>query len=321
MNIEEAQKETIFRQWFLILPLGLTIFLYLGWAYQSNWYWYYGIDPSQLEIPLSVVVQQSIMNFLLSLSFLLVIFGVLFLLRLIVLTVKNFFPGERSLELGKLFSLRDVFQGNIHFVALVYVGLIYLFLKEVASHNSNTPKLEMPANIAALHMFILPVAVILFLRLLGDLLSHLPAGVRQRLRLTSAARIDDEPYRMVLGILVIFGASVVFTGVMAVGDASVGFRDDASYQAVRRVYLKSDVPIAGLESYRQGCDCNPYVYGPLGYLGDHDGYLFLVPWKAEGENEFPQFPPLYQIERSGTGTINIIPDGSPPVEGSGAEQY
>lgn len=179
----------------------------------------------------------------------------------------------------------------------------------------------MPANIAALHMFILPVAVILLLRLLGYFLYLLPAGVKQRLRLTSEAGIDDEPYRMILGILVMFAASVVFTGIMAVGDASVGFRSNASYQAVRRVYLKSDLPVAGLEAYRQGCDCNPYVYGPLGYLGDNDDYLFLVPWKAEGKREFPQFPPLYQIDRSGTGTINIIPDGSPPAGRNGAEQY
>jgi hypothetical protein len=327
VNIEEARTETILRQgfhpriWMLVLPLGSMMFLYLGWAYQASWYWYYGIDSSQLKIPLSVIVQQSMMNVSLSLSFLLIVFGIVFLFRLIVLAVTKFFQGDRRLELAKLFSLRDVFQGKIHFVALVYVALIYLFLKEVARHNSSTPKLEMPANIAALDLFIFPIAVILLLRLLGDFLYLLPTGVKQRLRLTSEARINDEPYRMILGILIMFAASVLFTGNMAVGDASVGFRDNASYQAVRRVYLKSDLPIAGLEPYRQGCDCNPYTYGPLGYLGNSDEYLFLVPWKAEGKREFPQFPPLYQIERSPTGTINIVPEGSPPAAGNGAEQY
>jgi len=73
------------------------------------------------------------------------------------------------------------------------------------------------------------------------------------------------------------------------------------------VYLESYSPIAGLEPYRQSCDCSPYVYGPLGYLGNNEEYLFLIPWKADGEEYFTQFPPLYQIERSPTNTVNIIP--------------
>jgi len=319
MNIEEARKETITRQefhpwmWILVLLLGFSTFFYLGWVYQTSWYWYYGIDPVQLNFPLATIFQQGLVLFLFSLGFILIIFMVIFVLRLIVLALRIFFFQERRSELASLFSIRNFFQRNIHFAVMVYVALIYFFLKEVEIHNSNTPKLETPANIVMLEVFIIPVVVILFIRLLGDFLYMLPEGFKSRLRLTTESGINDMPYRVVLGILLVLAVSIKFTGVMAVGDASVGFRQNASYQAVRRVYLKSYVPIAGLESYRQDCDCGPYVYGPLGYLGNNAQYLLLVPWKADGEEYFPQFPPLYQIEQSSTNTINIIPDaGSPP---------
>jgi len=328
MNVEEAQKEPTSEQvlhpatWIFIVPIGLIMFLYLGWVYQVSWYWYYGIDPIQLNVPLSIIFQQSMALFLLSLSLILILFGVIYLLRLIVFSLRNFFTGKRRSELASLFSIHDIFQRNIHFVVLVYAALIYLFLKEVEIHNSNYPKLEMPSNIVMLNAFIIPIAAILFIRLLGDFLHILPASFKHRLGLTSESRINDEHYRAIMDVLVVFAASIIFTGIMAVGDASVGFRQNASYQAVRRVYLKSYLPIAGLEPYRQDCDCSPYAYGPMGYLGNNKEYLFLVPWKADGEEYFPQFPPLYQIERSSTNTINIIPDGvspqqeSPPTTGT-----
>ncbi len=318
MNVEEARKETTSQQvfhpwlWIPILLLGLIMFFYLGWEYQASWYWYYGIDLAQLDLPLSMILQQSMIVLLLSLSLILIIFGVVFLLRLIVLYVKNFFPGDRRIELASLFSIRDIFRRNIHFMVLVYVVLIYEFLAQVAIHNSNYPTLEKPANVAMLDLFIIPIAAILLIRLLGDFIYILPVNFKHRLRLTSESRINDEPYRIILGVLVLFAASIMFTGIMAIGDASVGFRDNAGYQAVQRVYLESHLPIAGLEPYRQGCDCNPYVYGPMGYLGNNKEYLFLVPWKADGEEYFPQFPALYQIERSQTDTINIIPYGASP---------
>jgi hypothetical protein len=325
MNTEDAQIETVFQQgshsnrWILVIPLGLIMFCYLGWVYQASWYWYFGIDVTQLKMPLPSILQQSMLILSISLSLIVILFGLIFLIRLIVFPLKNFFHGERRIELAKLFSIHDVFQGTIHSVVLAYVALILLFLKEVKIHNSSYPELELPANIVMLNLFIVPVAAILLLRLVGDWLGLLPAGVKQRLRLTSESRIYDEPYRMILGILVIFAASVMFTGTMAAGDASVGFRDNSSYQAVRRVYLKSYLPIAGLEPYRQDCDCNPYVYGPLGYLGNNEDYLFLIPWKAEGEERFPQFPALFQIERSSTNTINIIPEGGQPGQGNGVD--
>lgn len=322
MNVEETQKEPKFGKilhpgmWVFFIFLGSIMFLYLGWVYQTSWYWYYGIDYIQLNLPLSAIFQQSMALFLLSFSLVVIIFGIIFLLRLITLFLRNFFSGGRRSELASLFSIRDIFQRNIHCVVLICVAIIYLFLKDVEIHNSNYSKLELPANIAMLNAFIIPISFILLFRLLGDFLYILPAGLKQRLRLTAESRINDEHYRIIMDVLVVFAVSTMFIGIMAVGEASVGFRQNASYQAVRRVYLKSYLPIAGLEPYRQDCDCSPYVYGPIGYLGNNEEYLFLIPWKADGEEYFPQFPTLYQIERSSNNTINIIPDGVSPQQES-----
>lgn len=322
MNMDEAQKEPTSGKvlypcrWIFLLALGLIICLYLGWVYQRSWYWYYGIDPVQLDLPVSTIFQEGIDLFLLSLSLILIIFGLIFLLRLIALASRNFFSRERRTELASLFSIRDIFQRHLHFVVLVFVALIFLLLREVAIANSNYPTLQLPPSIANLYALIIPLSFFLFVRLLGDFLYILPAGFKQRLRLTSESGFNDEHFRAIMNILIVFAATTIFTGIMAVGEASVGFRQNASYQAVRRVYLKSDLPIAGLEPYRQDCDCGAYVYGPIGYLGNNKDYLFLVPWKANGELYFPQFPALYQIERSPTNTINIIPDGVGPQQES-----
>jgi len=312
--MEEVQKElapehVLYRAKWIFLSLGgLIVCLYLGWVYQTSWYWYYGMDAMQANLPLSTILQQGAALSLLILGLILIIFGLIFLLRLVVLSLRNYLFRERQSEVASLFSLSDFFARNFHFVVLVYVALIYIFLKEVEIHNSNYPSLEIPANIAMLEGFIVPTAALLFIRLLGDFLYALPEALKHRLRLTTETRVNDGAYRVILGLLVVLAVTAKFTGMMAIGDASVGFRQNSSYQAVRRVYLKSYSPIAGLEPYRQDCDCSPFVYGPLGYLEQNEEYLFLIPWKADGEEYFPQFPALYQIERSAANPINIVPD-------------
>jgi hypothetical protein len=299
----------VFHPWMLIgiIPLMFGLILYMGWAYESGWYWFYGIDPVQLGLPFALLFEQGLLMLGMHLIVILVILGVFFLLRMLVLYFRNWFGKDKRIELSHLFSIRNFLQDYIHYMILAYLLLIYVFSLQIEKANENYGELQFAANSVLWQLVVIPLAVILLVRALGDLLWILPARFKQRLRLDANSVIDDGVHRLALGALAVFAAMAVFNGTKPVGDASVGWRDNGGYQSVRRVYLESEGPIMGLEAYKQGCDCHTYIYGPLGYVANNEEYIFLIPWKAEGEKYFSQFSPLYQIERSETNDIEIIP--------------
>lgn len=310
-TVYQQQAETapwqVFPQWTLVIAilLGLLMFFGLGWLYQTTWYWYYSLPVSQLDLPLSLIFGDVMVVNVILLILILIICSVLFVLRLFVLYVRNFIFGDSRIGLSNLFSIRDFFERNIHLIILLYIGLIYFIITWRRVYPP--PPLTLPPYLDLLEIFTLSLAVILFIRMLGDLLSGMPTRIKHRLRLKTETGIDDGILRIFLGIMAAYAISAAFTGLTAVEDASIGFQIDGGYLGSRRVYVESDFPIAGLDRYRKDCDCNSYIYGPMGFLAENKDYIFLIPWKADNLKYFEPAGPLYQIERSPKRTIDLIP--------------
>jgi hypothetical protein len=316
--IEEKQEvlppRQEFRPWLLvgILLLIFVLIPYMGWAYLSNWYWYYGIDPVQLDLPFILLFEEGLVMFGMHLIFMAFILAVFVLLRALILYFHNLLSRRAEIELARLFSIRRLFQGSIHYLILAYLLMIQVLIVLTAKANENYHDLIFPPNSVLWVPIAYLLAAVLLIRALGDLLSILPIRFKKRLRLDVKSPIDDGAQRLVLGALAAFAAMAFFNGTKAIGEASIGWRDLGYYQSVRPVTLESNVPIPGLEDYQQDCDCHTYIYGPLAYIAANDEYIFLIPWVKGVKSTYDQFPPLYQVERVSTYSINIIPHVTNP---------
>ena len=115
------------------------------------------------------------------------------------------------------------------------------------------------------------------------------------------------PLDHLLTLLAFLATCLLYSGISGAGEASVGFRPNGQYAAFPHVDVVSDHAIPGLERFRIGCGCEPYTYGPFGYLPNAKDYLILTPWKTDGQHYFTQFPELFRIQHSGASQINIVP--------------
>jgi len=299
--------------WLVSISLVLFLTWYLGWEYQSSWYWYYGVDIDELALPFHLFVEQGLVFLVIYSSFLFIIFGIIYFTRLFLLFFSNLFLRKKKIEVRDLFSIQSLFDRSINLIPIIYFVLIEAYIYGISVYN-NKPRIfiDTPPNGMIYQMFSIFLGTILLIRLFGDLLVALPAKWLRRLRLESKLKIFDKTPRLILGLLLIIATTLTFNSINASGDASVGFRNNGSYQSLKHVYIVSYFPIAGLDSFRQGCNCDPYKYGSFGLVANKNDYLYLIPWKPDGETEFPYPSSLYKIEQSSTNTIYIVPYQATP---------
>jgi hypothetical protein len=303
---QEQTADLSFPWGICLLIISLVFFLtwYFGYEYQSSWYWYFGVDINELNLPFYLFVEQGLVNLATYGFFLLFIFGAIYFVRLFLLFFSNLFFRKKKIEVSDLISIRNLYNRSVNLIPIVYFVLIEAFMYEVSTHNE-IPQLffDTPPNGMIYRMVSIVLGTILFIRLLSDLLVTLPVKWLRRLRLESKIKVFDETPRFILGLLLIIMTTLTFISITASGDASVGFRNNGSYQGLQHVNIESYFPIAGLASYRQGCDCNPYTYGSFGLVADNNGYLYLIPWKSK----FSYPSSLYKIEQSSANTIYVVP--------------
>jgi hypothetical protein len=300
----------------IFLLLGSMAIYYIGWVYEASWYDYYGIDIAQLEMPLSSILAQGTLMLAINLGFLLMLFMLFYIVRLVVLSVRKFLFSDTLLNLKELFSIESFFKSKFHAIFLLYLGIVYWSLWMAWNYNHNTPGkpiVFLPGDLLIIIQFVIfPVTVFLIVIAWGDFLAKLPGPIKKRLRIKLNIGIKNGKYRSALTLLTFLATCILFSGIMGAGNASVGFRNDGQYAAFPRVNVVSDHAIPGLERFRVGCGCEPYTYGPLQYLATTRDYIILTRMKPEGQIYFTKFPEIYRIQRVLSNPVNIVPFDAQP---------
>lgn len=296
--------------WFVV-AFGLLLCFCIGWVYLSDWYGYFGVSASELDMSLYFILSYGAEIVLFNLGVIAAIFGIVFLLRAAICYFKALLFDTTRLRLANLFSLDGFLRPGFHFAFLLYLALEQWLLW--SSWNHYYQKLLPPIEFVVANCFIIPVSAILLVRMIADLLGALPRTVKRRLNLRASPRIADALVRDALALLAFFAAMIFFAAMSGMGEASEGFRSmDGGYSALPQVYLVSDQPVVGLDVFRQGCGCDPhpYKYGPLGYLAGQGDTIILVPWKS-GQS-FTQYPEIYRVQRSLYNPITVLQMSSNP---------
>lgn len=293
------------------------MFFWIGWIYESKWYSFYGINIAQIEMPVQLVITQSVSPLLIIFFVLLLLFLVVYILRWLFVYLFYVFTGK-EVDWAYLLSF-DVVIGEILPIVFAVYSILFLWVarKLATTKLSLGIDLDMLAVIITLLNLILAVRVALrallslYVGVFGVFFPTLSRSVKHSLRLEwgeTLGTFRDKRIQVSLVTLTILLSSVYLSGLFGIADARLGFRDfGGGNWGVQHVYISSVNPIPALKGHFLEQRDAQYLYGPLGYITENKRYLFLTDWKSDPEGYFRSSTTPYMIDFNIGNQINIIP--------------
>lgn len=298
----EAKWDLLFSS--AAITIGVALFFWIGWMYEAKWYGYYGINVAQLDLPVQNIVIQSIPILLLALFILALILIGVYVLRVFIYFF-YFLVTKKQKTWNDLFSLDKVFKQTSPFVFAIYFMLVLFIIYRLRSN-----RISEDLDISYLSFIIISIGIFLAYRVIIESLlygsQHIRVGMNKQMpRKTLDFRDQIIGYSLV-GLLILF-SSVLLSGFFGDSDAKRGFRYSGGGWGVEQVYIASPSQVVGLESFLLEKKEAQYIYGPFGYVAENKHYLYLIQWKAKGQEFFEPAPPLYLVDYTKGSPINVIP--------------
>jgi hypothetical protein len=296
------------------VPLVGAGFLFIvGWAYESNWYEYFGIDVSQLNISLQQYLVHSVTGLALSLSLLLTGTFLYLFVKMAILIVQSLISKQ-----GRDFSIsRSDWLG----ITIFYIWRVvsYLFPDGINSLS------KQPIEIRTLIILSQTAAAVLLISLTGIFMAY---SVRRTLyRRYSQTQTIPNPstkpnlstqversWQLLnsLSILLVYFFVFLFSTMALAASIAVthaSFGSKLSLLSVQKVYL--DVPRAltslqAIQDINELCDQEGRcLYGPFGLVAESPNSFYMIVWR---EDEIPFRPGLFMFPRTEqNGPYLVIP--------------
>jgi hypothetical protein len=309
--------------------LGAAIFFMVGWSYEANWYGYYGISMSQVNLPAQQILVQSFPPTII----VLVVFG---LFVSIYLTFVYF--RERILEDMTQVQLtrewKNILQLFFSLIILV-VGLGYIFVIITSNRCITSNCVNSEINTEANPLRILPFEFLSFVAAVYIfILSWVPEsyfkkwergleleherrqGYRERSRKPQVNYLSW--FRVSIFILPILTISTSLSMLLGIYDASRGIRTYGNWN-VQKIYISSSQPIEGIVSNPTiGCKKDQNcIYGPYILIAENDNEYYLTSWSKN--SIYPRSPGLFILPKDYKDIVLInnifIPSPTPsPIE-------
>jgi hypothetical protein len=296
------------------IPLVGAGFLFIiGWAYESNWYEYFGIDVSQLDISLQQYLVHSVIGLALSLSLLLIGTFLYLFVKMAFITILSI-----STKQGRDFSVSrsDWFGITIFYIVEVVRNLF---------PDGITSAYQRPIEIQILIFLSQAAAAVLSISLTGVIIVY---SVRRTLyrrfsdsqltptQLTKPSlstqvahflKLLNSPSILIVYFCVFLFSSMSLASSMAITHASAGSK--LSLLSVQKVYLvgyKALPSLQVIQDINESCDKEgSCFYGPFGLVAENANSFYLIVWR---ENKIPFRPGLFIFPRNDqNGPYLIIP--------------
>ncbi len=301
-----------------LFPLiGTGILFMLGWAYEVNWYGYFGVNVNQVNTSAQNILIQSIPSaitffgafFLASVSYYLLLSTYNYLFRVVRRHLKK--PPAQHNFTNK--QLQYYQSKDWIIVALLTESYLLLILRVIYYPNIlslNTTLIE-PYEISYLKFLItisIPELMIIFLLLL--LLRGIVFVVSWAISfLRKEPWKDNTGYKIInrkpqsfIWFLSIFSllamTLIAYNAIYGSNDASSGFRGSGRWE-IQKVLVLSPVELPMSNPFLSlGCKDKNCLYGPFGLIGENNQAYILIEWQKDNRGNFLRQPGLYFIPRS-----------------------
>jgi hypothetical protein len=293
-----------------ITLLGAGFLFMLGWAYEANWYGYFGVSINQVSISLQQILVQSLPS-LFGVIFSLV-YGVLFVYVLVSTTRIILFSKKGNLKTRKVNAFiknkSNYWMFMLGFATVLLTAQTFFFIM-YGIFSTDRDILTILANLLTaiqtietqylfqlFSLFFLVLIIILFLNIFAK---------RRKVQLH-----QGNIFRSVMTVTLPFlylASAIAFSSQRARFDAEYGSRSGGWH--IQQSFILSDKKIK-LPANLIQAEKNPvYAYGPFGLIGQDDNSLILIEWKNDSLI-FKQNPGLYIFPREG---LIIIPANDPSL--------
>jgi hypothetical protein len=282
--------------WTAITLLGAGFLFMVGWAYVSSWYSYFGVNIDLLNIPLQQFLIYSAPAVFLTITFLLLSFGMYYVLKFLVIGRFPHYITDAYLSA----SINDWIG-----IMLIYLLASMLVFYTVPLGLDTGTKLMTIGYLRgfAITVFILAIVV---------------AALSFAHRTYALQPIIEPFYQQIMSVLssgwvLVFPSMIVLFSTMsmsarlAINYAHRG-ENWVTGSKIQRVTLISPQPLNFLKELEISCDTtNHCMYGPFGLIADSQLSFYLVNWwKLDSVVRFPQNPGLYIIPRNDPGGAYFV---------------
>ncbi len=289
------------------LSLG-AIFYISGWVYEANWYSFYGIQLSQVDLSTQQIMIDGVPGI-----FILIVSGILVLTGMaIVRSFKGLAIASDDLPtLAILTDLLVSFVLIIFIIRLLFMGLpvpreaiisgltipLIAFIILIVFQLTNVAQTVVDGGLSAIPNKIdLALLVPITLPLTGvkNLVRSYLLNYVENQRIKVVRSISETGrFWLILVLLTAFFISIAISAMMGVMNAHFGSRMMMGNWQMSPIYLYSDTYIEPLPTTMSS---KTYLYGPLGLLAVSDKSYYLVDWNSK--REYDWHPPLYVVPRS-----------------------
>ena len=293
---QEATNEIV-SKYFLPFAAAITsaIFYYTGWVYLAHWYGFFGIDATQINIPIQVILLHGVPGIL-----------VLVISVLIPIILQSIWSSitektePRAMDIIPIVIFSGVF---------IPVVLTLLVLPRLSSQMEFPRPIEVDFSVYGEIVFLLAV-IVQVARNMRDLARKAPKMNAMSLYfnaysdLTPSGGTLTAPPLQVAFIIIYFFVSISTSAVLGEWDAARGGRLMIGDWHIPGVAMYSTARIPSLANKEIEIDANKFEYNSLGLLASDDKVYYLVDLKTT--YYYRSKPDLYIIPRSDSLTLNFI---------------
>lgn len=288
---------TILGESSIVLTLITAVLFMIGWAYESNWYTYFGVSTAQVDIPLPQILIRSLP----------IIVTSLFITFIVYVLVSLY------VKLREIFSWPEISaQSKLRLVSTFTPLFIYLYSLSQFPFSSPGNPFKMIRELPNEGIYASVVAVFLILAVLITGILNLVPGLLMlkpivNLFISSLDTISQPVWVSVVGginlITILFMSASI-----ASSDAAFGKKGLAEVGIIQRVYLVSPKLLNFTNEFDLStCYEKTCFYGPLGLVAENSNSFFLIQLNIQ-HTKFPRNPGIYEIPRSDQeGSFYVVP--------------
>ena len=284
----------------LIVTLITAIFFMIGWTYESNWYGYFNIDPSQVNTPIPQILIRGLPTVLVAV---LIILVSIFCFPFVVF----------AFNLSKEKAQKDKWWVIFVVSLVLMLVLSSYFLYKAGNTFASLPSLPEAGAVTA------TAVVLVVFGMRETLLTYLQLGLG-RLKKFKLFALLSESINEVKHIeikndgWIVIGSSIYILVLLLIS-ASSALRDAAHGQKgigsekMQEVFLVSPKALSYMNDLESAfcLETNDCYYGPLGLIAENDNYFFLTKLNS-GQAILSRSLGLYKIPRAdSSGYYTIIP--------------
>ena len=300
-----------------LFPLiGTGVLFMIGWAYEVNWYGYFGVNVNQVNISAQNILIQSVPAI------------ITFLVSIVLATLTYYFLNTTFSYFGRLIQrarrkeLLDQKVDDQKFSRTLYGARDWLFINFLtlvflfAFLGLNYPNLLKPLEITPpyeiyylqfLFLFSLFGLVPLILSIVIFIVLFGFASIIFLIQKRFKKMIAKQPFfykmpQLAFLILITFSVTVMTLLALAasygINDAAKGYRGSGQWNVQKVLIISPPARLITNNGLFNGCTETGCIYGPFGLIGENEHSYILIEWKNDKKGKFLRNPGLFIIPRS-----------------------